>query len=97
MFLKLGWKHDNNNTNNDDDEYLISAPLFSDLRVLHSKYSQNYFRLFSLPAPHNYETLKWLSSLPTLMQKSFWWWQCNDRYIISLPRPPPLHTPSPRP
>ena len=23
--------------------------------------------------PHNYETLKWLSSLPTLMQKSFWW------------------------
>ena len=33
----------------------------------------------------NYETLKWLSSLPTLMQKSFWWWQCNNRYIISLP------------
>ena len=50
MFLKLGWKHDNNNTNNDDDEYLISAPLFSDLRVLHSKYSQNYkyFRFLSL-------------------------------------------------
>ena len=23
--------------------------------------------------PHNYETLKWLSSLPILMQKSFWW------------------------
>ena len=23
-------------------------------------------------APHNYGTLKWLSSLPTLMQKSFW-------------------------
>ena len=23
--------------------------------------------------PHNYERLKWLSSLPTLMQKSFWW------------------------
>ena len=23
--------------------------------------------------PHNYETVKWLSSLPTLMQKSFWW------------------------
>ena len=22
--------------------------------------------------PHSYETLKWLSSLPTLMQKSFW-------------------------
>ena len=33
--------------------------------------------------PHSYETLKWLSSLPTLMQKSFWW-QCSDRYIISL-------------
>ena len=30
------------------------------------------------------ETLKWFSSLPTLMQKSFWWWQCSDRYIISL-------------
>ena len=30
------------------------------------------------------ETLKWLSSLPTLMQKSFWWWECSNRYIISL-------------
>ena len=30
------------------------------------------------------ETLKWLSSLSTLMQRSFWWWQCSDRYIISL-------------
>ena len=38
MFLKLGWKHDNNNTNNADDEYLISAPLFSDLKALHSKH-----------------------------------------------------------
>ena len=36
------------------------------------------------------ETLKWLSSLPILMQKSFWWWQCSDRYIISLS--PHLHT-----
>ena len=45
----------------------------------------------SLPA----ETLKWLSSLPILMQKSFWWWQCSDRYIISLF--PNLHTPSPPP
>ena len=45
--------------------------------------------------PHNYETLKWLSSLPILMQESFWWWQCSDRYIISLfPR---LHTPPPPP
>ena len=34
--------------------------------------------------PHSYETLKWLSSLTTLMQKSFWWRQCSDRYIISL-------------
>ena len=35
------------------------------------------------------ETLKWLSSLPILMQESFWWWQCSDRYIISpfLPSP----------
>ena len=38
------------------------------------------------------ETLKWLPSLPTLMQKSFWWWQFSDRYIISLF--PHLHTPS---
>ena len=48
--------------------------------------------------PHNYRTLKWPLSLPTSMQKSFWWWQCRDRYIISLsthlyiPFPP-----SPRP
>ena len=41
------------------------------------------------------ETLKWLSSLPILMQKSFWWWQCSDRYIISLS--PHLHTPFPPP
>ena len=48
------------------------------------------FRLcISLPT----ETLKWLSSLPILMQKSFWWWQCRDRYIISLS--PHLHTPFP--
>ena len=37
------------------------------------------------------ETLKWLSSLPSLMQELFWWWQCSDRYIISLFRH--LHTP----
>ena len=39
------------------------------------------------------ETLNWLSSLPTLMQVSFWWWQCSDRYIISLSLFPHLHTP----
>ena len=41
--------------------------------------------------PHNYETVKWLSLLPTLMQESFRCWQCSDRYIISLS--PHLHTP----
>ena len=41
------------------------------------------------------ETLKWLSSLPILMQESFWWWQCSDRYTISLS--PLLHTHSPTP
>ena len=30
------------------------------------------------------ERLKWLSSLSILMQESFLWWQCSDRYIISL-------------
>ena len=40
------------------------------------------------------ETLKWLSSLPILMQESFWWWQCSDS-IISLFPPP--HTPPPHP
>ena len=30
------------------------------------------------------ETLKWFELLPILMQESFWWWQCSDRYIISL-------------
>ena len=39
------------------------------------------------------ETLKWLSSLPILMHKSFWWWQCSDSYIVSLS--PHLHTPFP--
>ena len=45
--------------------------------------------------PHNYETLKWLSSLPTLMQKSLWWRQCSDRYIISLFPPPSISSPPP--
>ena len=44
------------------------------------------------------ETLKWHSSLPILMQESFWWWQCSDRYIISvsshLRTPFPLFSPS---
>ena len=43
--------------------------------------------------PHGYETLKWLSSLPTLMQKSFWWWQCSDRYIFFPLHPPPFPLP----
>ena len=30
------------------------------------------------------EILKCLSSLPILMKESFWWWQSNHRYIISL-------------
>ena len=29
--------------------------------------------------------------MPILTQESFWWWQCSDRYIISLD--PHLHTP----
>ena len=37
------------------------------------------------------ETFKWLSSLPVLMQESSWWWQCRDRYIMSLS--PHLRTP----
>ena len=32
-----------------------------------------------------------------LMQKSFLWWQCSDRYIISISLSPHLHTPSPPP
>ena len=45
----------------------------------------------SLPS----ETLKCLPSLPILMHKSFWWWQCSDRYILSIF--PHLHTPFPPP
>ena len=36
------------------------------------------------------KTLEWLSSLPILMQESFWWGQCSNRYIFSLF--PHLHT-----
>ena len=32
-----------------------------------------------------------------LMQRSFWWWQCSDRYIISISLSPHLSTPSPPP
>ena len=28
------------------------------------------------------------------MKEAFWWWQCSDRYIITLS--PHLHTPVPR-
>ena len=42
------------------------------------------------------ETLKWPSSLPIIMQESFWWWQCSNRYIIiSSLFPPPSIPPSP--
>ena len=41
------------------------------------------------------ETLKWISSLPILIQESFWWWKCSDRYIISLPLTPPPYPLSP--
>ena len=45
------------------------------------------------------EMFKWLSSLPILMQESFWWWQHSDRYIISLfpptSIPPSLFLPVP--
>ena len=40
------------------------------------------------------EILKWLSSLPILMQESFWHQQWSNRYITSL-SPPPPHTPPP--
>ena len=39
------------------------------------------------------QTLKWLSSLPILMQEWFWWRQCSDRHII--PLFPHTHTPFP--
>ena len=42
--------------------------------------------LLTLPLTVN-ETIKWLSSMPILMQESFWWWQCGDRYIIYLRTP----------
>ena len=46
------------------------------------------------------EILKRLSSLPILMQESFWWWQCSDRYIMislfpHLANPPPPLLPVP--
>ena len=42
------------------------------------------------------QALKWILSLPILMQESFWWWQCSDWYKNShtsctyLPPPPPF-------
>ena len=32
--------------------------------------------LVTLPSTIH-ETIKWLTSLPILMRKSFWWWQCS--------------------
>ena len=52
--------------------------------------------LVSLPLTIN-ETLKWLSSLPILMQESFRWWQCSDRYNYNLPLPAPPYRPPPPP
>ena len=51
--------------------------------------------LVTLPITVPTETLEWLLSLPILMQESFWWRQCSDRYIISFS--PHLHTPVPVP
>ena len=47
-------------------------------------------RLVTLSLTIN-KTLIRLSLLPILMQDSFWWWQCSNRYIIYLF--PHLHTP----
>ena len=33
--------------------------------------------LVTLPCTIINETLKWLTSLPILMRKSIWWWQCS--------------------
>ena len=50
--------------------------------------------LVTLPFTVN-EALKWLSSLPVLMWKSFLWWQYRVRHSpIPRPSPPPLHRPS---
>ena len=44
------------------------------------------------------ETLRQLSSLPILVQESFWWWQCSQLGIIIISLFPHLHTPfAPRP
>ena len=39
------------------------------------------------------EALKWPSSLPILIQESFWWWQNSNRYIIYLSRHLRTHSP----
>ena len=39
-------------------------------------------------------TLKCLSSLPILMQASFWWWQYSVRYCLPLPIPPGISVPA---
>ena len=54
--------------------------------------------LWLCPSPT--EALKWLLSLPILMQEPFWWWQCSDRYKspsspTSIPLPPPPYPFSP--
>ena len=41
----------------------------------------------------SYRNIKMALILPILMQESFWWLQCSDRYIISLFSH--LHTPFP--
>ena len=38
----------------------------------------------STTALHHNETLKWLSSLTILMQKSFWWWQSVALGFVSI-------------
>ena len=47
----------------------------------------------TLPLTIN-ETQQWLSSLPILMQGSFWWWQCSFRYNLPLPSPIGISFPS---
>ena len=73
-----------NDHNRPVEQTILSARIgYSSIYLTHctcSSHSPSYASyghcLVTLPCTIN-ETLKWTTSLPILMQKSFWWWQCS--------------------
>ena len=84
-WVNWGWRHD------EDVGGRLAPCLHGDVvGVLLVKQHQNLHRYTDVGRKDSPGTT---CKMPVSMQESFWWWQCSDRYIISLFPPPPYPFP----